>query len=63
MKKKRYLITVRGFLPYCSPSEEIVSIVVKTEDPIKWFLSEPKVYSRSSFIPNALINFWEIGEN
>jgi len=59
-EKKKYLITVRGFLSYCSPNEEIVSVLVETTDPVKWFLSNPVVYSRSKFTPNALINFWEV---
>lgn len=58
--KKEFLITVRGFLPFCATPEEITSVVVQTDDPVKWFLSQPKVYSRGDFVPNALINFWEV---
>ncbi len=58
--KKRYLITVEGWLDCMKTPHEVVSVKVKTNDPVKWFLSKPKVYSRTEFVPHALIGFWEI---
>ena len=61
----KYLITVRGYDYWYSPSVETVS-VIKTlkgdRTPVDWFLSKPKVHSRFDFVPNALINFWKISE-
>jgi len=60
MGKKKFLVTVMGWLDYCKPSRETTSLIVETEDPVAWFLSKPKIYSRSYFTPTALLTFWEI---
>jgi len=63
--KKTYLVTVSGWLPHYDPHQEMVSVVVETEDPVAWYLSKPKVPSRGGtlvFKPHALIGFWEMPE-
>ncbi len=58
-----WLITVSGH-DYCySPPNETITIKKKFKrgkTPIDWFLSGPKIYSRFSFTPTVLINFWKI---
>ena len=61
----KYLVTVRGFDSFCTPHEEIVTLKVnlpKNKTPVDWFMSKPEVYSRFTFVPDALINFWKISE-
>lgn len=61
--KKIWMVTVHGYDPMYDPPSVIISKMITLPDnetPIDWFWEFPTLYSRFSFTPDALLNFWEI---
>ena len=61
---RTWLVTVEGFDGDYSPPEVRASFVLilnETQTPVDWILTGPTCWQRFSFVPSALIGFWEIG--
>jgi len=60
---KKWLVTVQGYDSLYDPPSVTISKVItlpNNETPVDWFRIEPTIHSRFTFIPDALLNFWEI---